>query len=162
MPLMLNVGLSKKVGEPNYGSRGASVNVEMELESSLVADTPRLRERIRQLFDVVRSSLSEELNGHNNGSTSANRVTAEHNGQQGIEAPRADGAASSRSPTSAANGNAKSRLATQSQIMALYAITKSQGIDLAELVHDRFRVGHAEELTLKDASSLIDELKRKE
>ena len=42
MPLKLNVGLNRKVGEQNYGSRGASVNVEMELESSLVGEPSRL------------------------------------------------------------------------------------------------------------------------
>ena len=61
--LKLNVGLSRKVGEPNYGSRGASVNVEMELESALASDAAKLQERIRQLFDVVRASLLEELRG---------------------------------------------------------------------------------------------------
>ncbi|MGZ0174755.1 MAG: hypothetical protein ACKVHE_35095 [Planctomycetales bacterium] len=31
MPMKLNVGLSRKIGEPNFGSRGASVNLELEL-----------------------------------------------------------------------------------------------------------------------------------
>jgi len=47
MPLKLNVGLSRKVGDTNYGSRGASVNVELELESSLVGEPAKLQERIR-------------------------------------------------------------------------------------------------------------------
>jgi hypothetical protein len=36
MPLKLNVGLSKKVGLPDYGSLGASCHVEVELEGSLI------------------------------------------------------------------------------------------------------------------------------
>ena len=38
MPLKLNAGLSRKVADGNYGSRGASVNIELELDSGLVDD----------------------------------------------------------------------------------------------------------------------------
>jgi len=64
MPLKLNVGASRKVTDNNYGSRGASVNLELELDASLVAEPQKLQERIRDLFDLVRTSLAEELNGH--------------------------------------------------------------------------------------------------
>ena len=64
MPLRLNVGASRKVTDNNYGSRGASVNLELELDTSLVAEPQKLQERIRDLFDLVRTSLAEELNGH--------------------------------------------------------------------------------------------------
>ena len=37
MPLKLNVGASRKVGDNNYGSRGASINLEMELDGTLRA-----------------------------------------------------------------------------------------------------------------------------
>ena len=61
--LKLNAGFSRKVGEPNYGSRGASVNVELELESNLIGDPDALSARIKSLFDLARRSVDEELNG---------------------------------------------------------------------------------------------------
>src|SRR5439155_7086344 len=72
MPLRLNVGLNRKVGEVNYSSRGASVNLELELDGALVAEPQKLHERIRQLFGLVRTALAEELNGGSNGHDSAN------------------------------------------------------------------------------------------
>ena len=60
MPMTLNVGLSRKVGEANYGSRGASVNFAVELEASLIrepdeyagcedGDDPKTRRRMRHM-----------------------------------------------------------------------------------------------------------------
>ena len=36
MPMKLNVGVSRKVGLPNYGSVGASCNLELELDATLL------------------------------------------------------------------------------------------------------------------------------
>src|SRR4051794_40846628 len=86
MPLKLNIGLSRKVGEANYGSRGASVNVELELESALIGEPVKLQDRIRQLFSVVRTSLAEELNGnghapsHENGNSNGKPPATNGNG----------------------------------------------------------------------------------
>ena len=36
MPMKLNVGVSRKVGLPDYGSVGASCNLELELDSGML------------------------------------------------------------------------------------------------------------------------------
>ena len=48
--LRLNIGANQKIGQPNYGSRGASVQFEVELESSLVGDPEHLQEKVRSLL----------------------------------------------------------------------------------------------------------------
>ena len=132
MPLKLNVGLSRKIGEANYGSRGATVNLEIELESSLASQPDQLHDRIRQLFRLARSSVDEELNGHN---------SANNSGEQ-------DGRAKT-------NG----RPATQSQVRAIHAISDRHKTDLVGLLRGRYHVERTEDLSLKDASDLIDHLK---
>ena len=63
--IKLNAGFSRKVGEANYSSRGASVNLELELESSLISDPDKMHEKIRNLFLLARKAVDEELkNGH--------------------------------------------------------------------------------------------------
>ena len=61
MALKANVGVSRKVADNNYGSRGASVNVEVELESALVNEPERFFDRIRQVFRLAQQSIDEEL-----------------------------------------------------------------------------------------------------
>jgi hypothetical protein len=134
--LKLNAGFSRKVGEANYGSRGASVNVELEVESSLISDSDELISRIRNLFDLARQSVDDELN--------------------------ADAGPKSETPTPkrSTNGQAPGgRAATMSQIRAIRAICKTQGRNAEQLANAKFAVADLHELNLQEASSLIDELK---
>jgi hypothetical protein len=130
--LKLNVGLSKKIGESNYGSRGAAVNLELEVESALVEQPERLRERIRGLFAMATAAVDEELSG-----------VAASNGNGHGNGHRRD----------------NTRKATASQARALHVIADRQRVDLAGLLRQRFGVDQAGDLSITEASALIDEMK---
>jgi post-segregation antitoxin (ccd killing protein) len=150
MPLKTNVGVSRKVADNNYGSRGASVNLEVELDSTLIDDPERFHDRIRQVFRLAQQAIDEELtrqqqagNVETNGHASANG-NGHHNGDgNGHSAPRRSGG----------------RRATASQARALRAIADRQGLDLAAELQGRFGVHEPEELSITEASQTIDELK---
>jgi hypothetical protein len=132
--IKLNAGVSRKVGEPNYGSRGASVNVELELESSVVNDTEALYEKIRRLFALAKKSVDEEL---------------------GISAPApSNGGGPANVPS-----NTETREATDKQKHAIAAICGENGFD-----GDKEAMGlfdrPVSQLTLPEASQLIDHLKK--
>jgi hypothetical protein len=152
MPLKLNVGLSRKVGEPNYSSRGASVNVEQEVDSSLVTDPGKLKEHIRNLFALVRAAVAEELNNGNGHHAPAIQTTPV-DGQQ--NAGPTSGGRSTSQPSN-------TRRATSNQVKAIYAITRSQNINLQQLLSERFGTNRPDELMIAEASQLIDELKKRE
>ncbi len=150
--LRLNAGFSRKVGEANYGSRGASVNVELEVESNLINDPGGLSNRIRRLFDLARRSVDEELNG--SGPRSPSRPVDQTSPQGSEEPPKA---ANDRSANG--DGSDRVRYATSSQLRAIRSIARQKRLDADRLANDRFGVNGLDELTLREASSLIDELK---
>lgn len=146
--LKLNVGFTKKVGEANYGSRGAAVNLELELDSGLVGDADRLKERIRQLFGLAKASVDEELAVVPAQSVRNSHPEAQHNG---------NGQTSGQQPNSRRRDGTRS--ATASQVRALNAIADRRKLDLSGLLTERFQIHNPTGLTITEASSLIDELK---
>jgi hypothetical protein len=160
MPVKLNVGLSKKIGLPDYGSLGANVNLELELDSSVIGNSDRLRQEIRQLFGQAESSIEEQLSSLRPGPQRGNRHS------RGSRTNTNEAAPSQQSVRRADDGNGEApgrstnhRVATHSQIRAIRAISQRQGLNLGQLLGSRFRLREPEELSLTDASALIDELK---
>ena len=136
MPMKLNIGLNQKRGEPNYGSRGASFQVEVEIDSSVAIDPRRLRERARALYAIARKAIDEELSGG--------------------EAIEVNG--SGRETKQISTGS--TTLATVGQVRAVFAICRSQELNPFDLVQTRFGRKRIEDLSIREASCLIDELKR--
>ena len=148
--LKLNVGLSKKIGLPDYGSRGAAVNLELELESSLVGDPDRLKERIRQLFAMAKAAVDEELAAQSPSGNQASCGNSAGNGKASANGHAKNGNGHRRDNT---------RKATASQARALHVIADRQRVDLVGLLRQRFGVNQAGDLSITEASALIDEMK---
>ncbi len=149
MPLRLNVGVSKKLGLPAYSSIGASCNLEVELDNNLLRDLAGFHDQVRDAFVAAQQAVNDELA----------RLQAQ--AEVGPNQP-----ASASNDRHASNGHAKAEIprsrprhpATPSQIRAITAIARNQHADLDGLLCD-LGVTRPEELTIAQASRLIDQLK---
>ena len=146
MPLKLSLAVSRKVGQPDYGSLGASCGVELELaESLLFDDIDAFQRRVRDAYIACNQAVHDELARHQ-----VPPVAQHANGR----VPHANGHAPPRVPS-----RPKSRKpVTRSQVRAILAIANRKSVDLADLLPARFGVATVESLSITDASRLIDEL----
>ena len=142
MPLKLIIGLSKKVGEANYGSHIASIHLELEVVGSLATEPAKLQERIRQMFTLVRTSLNDELKDC---ATAANESLPS--------------ACLASSETCSLARVDSLRMATAAQVRAIHSIARALDLDLEAGLFERYQVKRAADLALRQASHLIDSLK---
>lgn len=168
MPLTLNVGLTKKIGLPNYSSLGASCYLEIELDALLIMrDRQEFDQQVQQAFAACSHAVQEELDRHVSSPQSAaagpevptevahgNGQVADHD--HGKTNGDSNGVTNGQSSPDAARP--KGRRATGPQVRAIIAIANRQDVDLAEALQNRFGVEHPSELDLSEASRFIDEL----
>lgn len=136
---------SKKVPtDQQYSSQQFHASVEVELSDALSPE--QLQERIHQTFAVVKSTVENEINGTGAPSNAASPTNGNGNGHgKGKE-----------------NGAGK---ASNAQIQFLTSLATEQGIRLSalnEYCQDTHHVESIYELTKKDASALVDLLKRRQ
>jgi len=148
--LKLNIGFTRKVGEANYSSRGASVNLEIEVESGLVREPDKLQSKVDYLFGLAQSSVDAQLRGGGESQQATPVGAQNHAGNGGTGNGHSNGNGSRR-PTG--------RIATQSQVRAIHAIANRQRIDLTSELRNRFGVDRPDDLGISQASELIDSLK---
>jgi len=134
--LKLGVSYTRKTGEPNYGSRGAGISLELELDTHLAARPKALRRRVRRLFRQARTMVNQELNHRGSDSNGQNMARA---------------AAASETPSAGHH-----RPATPAQLRAISRLAARAKRDPAAVIEEHFGPKPPETLSLAEASRLID------
>jgi len=155
MAVKLSVGLQKKIGQPNYGSLGASCHVEFEIDHSMIDGNPDgFHQTVSRAFAACKQAVNDQL------------------AQQQVNPPDRNGSSrTSRHPRESFDSNAKSNGSgtdrkppgssmTTNQLRAILAMARRQQLDLQSLIQQRFQRMSPADLSLREASTLIRELNR--
>jgi hypothetical protein len=155
MPLKLNVGLAKKVGQPDYGSLCASCHVECELDSMLLASDPdRFQEYVRDVFVACSQAIHDELSRQRNANGDGQAAKASR--------PRTTAAAARSAPAGKPPTNGQSHHASSKQLeyaRQLAGQIRELGVGQLDQLAGKMHGKALSELTSLEASSLIDMLK---
>jgi hypothetical protein len=189
--LKLHAGVSKKVGLPGFSSASASCTIEAELDSSLLQDHDGFQTVVCRAYQSCEKAVEDQIarllvqgnpapnspacvpdtperpqatNGPQTHSQSPSRAFQPVT-QEVIEvrtSPAISGATVTRIPAAQFPNQPSPRPATASQVKAIRAIAARRKIDLVGLLRERFGLTTADELGIRQASNLIDELKSDE
>ena len=155
--LKLHAGISRKVGLPNFSSASASCHIEAELDSALLGDAAGFQIVVQRAYRSCEQAVEDQIS----------RLTREAQSDTGqpqkvIEvrtSPAIQGATVNRLSAPQFSNQPSPRPATASQVRAIRAMCSGRKIDLVSLLRDRFGLQTADELGIRQASNLIDELK---
>jgi hypothetical protein len=115
MPLKLSVGVSRKVGQPGFGSLGASCGVEVEADPGLLREDPEeFERRARSAFAACARAVDAEL--------------------ARLAAPPAPAITHGDDHTIGRVPGPSSRPATPRQLRALGSMARARGVDTDDLL----------------------------
>jgi hypothetical protein len=159
--LKLHAGVSKKVGLPGFSSASASCTIEAELDSTLLNDTEGFQVVVQRAYQSCEKAVQDQIARL----TSDTQDSSQPQPQEVVEvrtSPAISGASVNRLPAAQFTNQPSPRPATASQVKAIRAIAARRKIDLVGLLRERFGLTTADELGIRQASNLIDELKSDE
>ena len=166
--LKLHAGISKKVGLPGFSSASASCTIEAELDSSLLQDREGFQLVVQRAYQSCEQAVQDQISRL----TSDGQSDASHpltRPPEIVEVRTSPAISGTRITTKEADSGMINRAvfrdapsprpATASQVKAIRAIAARRKIDLVGMLRERFGLTTADELGIRQASSLIDELK---
>jgi hypothetical protein len=171
--LKLHAGVSKKVGLPGFSSASASCTIEAELDGSLLQDSEGFQLVVQRAYQTCEQAVADQIARLT--SESPNDTSPAQTMPQEVIEVRTNPAISGAQITTTTSGTEtrmtnratfrdapSPRPATASQVKAIRAIAARRKIDLVALLRERFGLTTADQLGIREASNLIDELKSDE
>ena len=144
MGMKISVGLQKKVGQPNYGSLGASCHVEFEIDAAMIeSNLDGFHNKVNGAYLACRQAVNAQLRQQELGQSQAPPAENRKPLPENHSRPEPD----------------RGGTVTTNQLKAIYAITKRLRLNPQQLVHERFDRYVPEDLTIREASQILDELK---
>lgn len=162
MPLSINVGLSRKASR-DFQSTGYSINVTAELDQTLLAKPDELQRQVDDLFSQAQSALDRQAGAENAPLPTPDRPRRAGGGN-GYVGRSANGNAryarngNGNGHANGARGRGGDAPATASQRRAITSIADRLNVDADYEAREIVGAG-MDELTLRQASELIDHLK---
>jgi len=156
VPMKLNLGLSRKLGQPDYGSVGASCHVEVELDGGLLQhDLDAFHRHVRNTYVACAQAVNDELARQQSQAAAGNGTNHSQ--------PTAPSTAHHSSPRFGNDGrNGNGPAASQKQLDYLNQLArqiKGLGVRRLEDLSQRMFAKPVAGLSGLDASGLIDMLK---
>ena len=155
--IKLSASVSRKVPVPNLEYSSQSFHGGVEVEVSDGSSEQQIRERLGALYTLLDGAVQAEIT----------KAEAGAKAQQPPAPPPCQPSQANGNPTPAprrtpAKPSADPRKASQAQVKAIFAITKSQGLSRESLllkVQAEYGVSEPESLSMSQASELIQRMK---
>jgi hypothetical protein len=154
--IKISANVSKKVPMPGIDYSSHQFGAAMEIEVS-DADRPEaVQQRLKELYVLLAHTIDDQI------AEAAQPASQPHlpmpQRQFSSPPPSAVPASMPRNTGRKTTANGRPVAATQAQQRAIFAICKSLNLDMAAVLAD-YNATDASQLTVKDASQLIDALK---
>jgi hypothetical protein len=172
--IKLSANISKKVPIPGTEFSSQQFGASMEVEVSDGDQPEAIQGRIRQLYELLNVSIDEQIAAASAPQAQpapvpvaapavvpVNRVNPPTENRVGAAVRQNGNGNGHGNGNGNGNGRRPMKTATVAQQRAIFAITKALGIDMAGILAD-YSVADVRDLTVRDASTLIDTLKQQQ
>ena len=155
--IKISANLSKKVPLPGVGYSSQQYGGSVEIEISDSDSAEAIQEKMRRLYAMLSRAVDEQIQAASKPVTSVAAATT----PQPDPVPAPAGGNGNGSRSGVAQYPRRPVSATAAQQRAIFAISKRLGMELPVLLSD-YDVRDVGELSVRDASRLIDSLKQRQ